>query len=89
MLEVISVFKECECRINFFLSFQVVHDTFVPQSNVAKVKQAQVKELNGVLSSLRSKILIMGMDPVQLKEERDKLDKDNNVLRRRLEVKEA
>ena len=71
------------------LSFQVVQDDFEVHTKLAKVRQDQIKHLNGVFTSLRSKIKVMGMDPVKLKEERDSLELENIKLRSRLEQKQA
>ena len=56
---------------------------------MAKVRQDQVKALNDVLTSLRSKIGVMAMDPLKLKQERDSFEREITRLKSRLEQKDA
>ena len=54
---------------------------FVPETEAEKLRVAHIKELNGVLTSLRSKIDVMGLDPLKLKEERDSFERQTKILR--------
>ena len=54
---------------------------FVAETPAAQLKLNQIKELNKVLEALRSKINVMGMDPLKLQEDCDSYRREAELLR--------